>query len=66
MSVGEKGRSFHEDEPKTEKAREPTVESLVGENWTRRVSEAERRLRKYISATPEISSFESQNSRTKK
>ena len=31
--VEEGGRSFHVDGPKTEKAREPTVESLVGGIW---------------------------------
>ena len=46
VSVGEKGKgSFHADGPKTEKAREPTVESLVRGIWRLRVSEAERRVR---------------------
>ena len=40
-----RGRSFHVDGPKTEKAREPTVESLVPGIWRLRVSEAERRVR---------------------
>ena len=40
-----RGRSSHVDGPKTEKAREPTVESLVGGLWRLRVSEAERRVR---------------------
>ena len=46
VSVGEKerGRSFHVDGPKTEKAREPTVEGLVRGIWRRRVSEVERRV----------------------
>ena len=39
-----RGRSFHVDGPKTEKAREPTVESLVRGIWRLRVSEAERRV----------------------
>ena len=41
-----RGRSFHVDGPKTEKAREPTVESLVRGIWRLRVSEAEWRVRK--------------------
>ena len=36
--------SFHVDGPKTEKAQEPTVESLVRGIWRLRVSEAERSL----------------------
>ena len=40
-----RGRSFHADGPKTEKAQEPTVESLVRGIWRLRVSEAERRVR---------------------
>ena len=39
-----RGRSFHVDGPKTEKAQEPTVESLVRGIWRLRVSEAERRV----------------------
>ena len=39
-----RGRSFHVDGPKTEKAREPTEESLVRGIWRLRVSEAERRV----------------------
>ena len=39
-----RGRSFHVDGPKTEKAREPTVENLVREIWRLRVSEVERRV----------------------
>ena len=38
-----RGRSFHVDELKTEKAQEPAVESLAQEIWRLRVSEAERR-----------------------
>ena len=40
--------SFHVDGPKTEKAREPTVESLVRGIWRLRVSEAERRVREGV------------------
>ena len=43
-----RGRSFHVDGPKTEKAREPTVESLVRGIWRLRVSEAERRVREGV------------------
>ena len=39
-----RGRSFHADGPKTEKAREPTVERLVRGIWTLRVSQAVRRV----------------------
>ena len=39
-----RGRSFHVDGPKTEKAREPTVESLARGIWRLRVSEAEQRV----------------------
>ena len=39
-----RGRSFHAEGPKTEKAREPTVESLVRGIWRLRASEAERRV----------------------
>ena len=38
-----RGRSFHIDGLNTEKAREPTVESLVQRIWRLRVSEAELR-----------------------
>ena len=41
-----RGRSFDVDGPKAEKAREPTVESLVRGIWRLRVSEAERRVRR--------------------
>ena len=41
-----KGRSFHVERPKTEKAREPKVESLVRGIWRLRVSEAERRAKR--------------------
>ena len=40
-----RGRSFHVDGPKTEKAQEPAVESLVRGIWRLRVPEAERRVR---------------------
>ena len=40
-----KGKSFQAEGPKTEKAREPTVESLVQGIWRLRVSGAERRVR---------------------
>ena len=43
-----RGRSFHVDGPKTEKAREPTAESLVRGIWRLRVSEAERRVREGV------------------
>ena len=43
-----RGRLFHDDGPKTEKAREPTVESLVRGIWKLRVSEAERRVREGV------------------
>ena len=43
-----RGRSFHVDGPKTEKAREPIVESLVRGIWRLRVSEAERRVREGV------------------
>ena len=43
-----RGRSFHVDGPKTEKAREPTVESLVRGIWRLRVSETERRVREGV------------------
>jgi len=39
-----KGRSFHVKGPKTEKAQEPTVGSLVQGTWRLRVSEAEWRV----------------------
>ena len=39
-----RGRSFHVDGPKTEKAKEPTAESLVRGIWRLRGSEAERRV----------------------
>ena len=42
---GRRGRgSFRVEEPKTEKAREPTVESLVRGTWGLGVSEAEKRV----------------------
>ena len=40
----ERGRSFHVDGQKTEKAREPTMESLMRGIWRLRVSDAERRV----------------------
>jgi len=40
-----RGRVFHVQGTKTEKAREPTVESLVRGSWRLRVSEAEQRPR---------------------
>ena len=40
-----RGRSFRVNGPKTEKAREPTVESQMRGIWRLRVSEAERRVR---------------------
>ena len=45
-----RGRSFHVDGPKTEKAREPTVESLVRKIWILmlRMSEAEWRVQKGV------------------
>ena len=43
-----RGRSFHIDGPKTEKAQEPTVESLVRGIWGLRVSEAEQRVREGV------------------
>ena len=43
-----RGRSFHVEGPKTEKAREPTVESLVQGIWRLRVSETERRVREGV------------------
>ena len=43
-----RGRSFYVDGPKTEKAREPTVESLVRGIWRLRVSETERRVREGV------------------
>ena len=39
---------FHVDGPKTEKARKPTVDSLVPGIWRLRVSEAERRAREGV------------------
>ena len=39
---------FHVDGPKTEKAREPTLEILVPGIWRLRVSEAERRVREGV------------------
>ena len=39
-----RGMSFHVDGPKTEKAQEPKVESLVRGIWRLRVSEAEWRV----------------------
>ena len=44
----ERGRSFHVDRPKTKKAREPTVESLMRGIWRLRVSDAERRVREGV------------------
>ena len=43
-----RGRSFHVDGPKTAKAREPTVESLVRGIWRLRVSEAGRSYCSYF------------------
>ena len=43
-----KGKSVHVVEPKTEKSREPTVESLIRGIWRLRVSEAERRVREGV------------------
>ena len=43
-----RGMLFHVDGPKTEKAREPAVESLVRGIWRLRVSEAERRVREGV------------------
>ena len=43
--LGRKGKSFQAEGPKTEKAREPTEESLVRGIWRLRVSETERRVR---------------------
>ena len=40
---------------KTEKAREPTVESLVRGIWRLRVSEAERRVREGVLSTEGVS-----------
>ena len=40
-----RGRSFHVVGPKIEKAREPTVESLMRGTWRLTVSEAERSVR---------------------
>ena len=48
----ESGRSFHVEGPKTEKAREPTVESLVQGIWRLRVLEAERRNRSPLLRRP--------------
>ena len=44
----ERGRSFHVDGPKTEKAREPAVENLVRGIWRLRVSVVERRVREGV------------------
>ena len=43
-----RGRSSHIDGSKTEKAWEPTVESLVQGIWTLRVSESEWRVQKNV------------------
>ena len=43
-----RGRSFHVEGPKTEKAREPTVESLEQGIRRPRASEAERRVREGV------------------
>ena len=43
-----RGMSFHVDGPKTEKARELAVDSLVRRIWKLRVSEAERRVREGV------------------
>ena len=43
-----RGRSFHVDGPTIEKAREPTVESLVRGIWRLRVSEPDRRVREGV------------------
>ena len=43
-----RGRSFHVDGLKTEKVREPAVESLVPRIWRLRVSEAEQRIREGV------------------
>ena len=43
-----RGRSFDVDGPKTEKALEPTVESLVRGIWRLRVSEAEWKVREGV------------------
>ena len=47
VSVGETGEGSA-DGPKTEKARKPTVESLVRGIWRPRVSEVERRAREGV------------------
>ena len=49
-----RGRSLHIDGSKTEKVREPTVESLVRGIWRLRVSEAERRVRVKLKTVTEI------------
>ena len=43
-----RGRTFHVERPKTEKAREPKVESLAQGTWRLGVSEAERRTREGV------------------
>ena len=43
-----RGRSFNAEGPKTEQAREPTMESLLRGIWRLRVSEAERRVREGV------------------
>ena len=49
VSVGDEGEGHSiVDEPKTEEAWEPTVESLVQGIWRLRVSEAERRIREGV------------------
>ena len=48
-----RGRSFHADGPKTEKAREPPVECLVRGIWRLRISEAEQRVREGVRQQPQ-------------
>ena len=43
-----RGRSFHVDGPKTEKAWEPTAEGLVRAIWSLRISEAKRTVREGV------------------
>ena len=43
-----RGRSFHVEGPKTEKAQEPTVESLAQGIWKLRISEAECRVQEGV------------------
>ena len=51
-----RGRSFQAEGPKTEKARKPTVDSLLRGIWRLRVSEAARRVLQLMKGESDLSS----------